>query len=98
MEFIARDIIILKKGVIQSIAPPEKLTSLIEGKVWTAEVPESEVETLQRTERITSISKDGYLVRMRVLSDKDLSEKAKPSSPTLEDYYLYVFGDEASGR
>ena len=34
IEFIARDIIMLKKGVIVDNAPPHELTQKIEGKVW----------------------------------------------------------------
>lgn len=97
VEFIAKDIIILKKGVIQSIAPPEKLTESINGKVWTADVPESYVEKIQAVARVTNIAKDGDSVCMRILSDIDLAPMAKPVVPSLEDYYLYVFGsDEAA--
>lgn len=95
IEFIARDIIMLKKGVIVDNAPPHELTKKIEGKVWNVPCLESEVQSMQDTIRVTNIARDEESgnVSLRVLSDEKPSEDAKIVTPTLEDYYLYVFGD-----
>ena len=95
IEFIARDIIMLKKGVIVDNAPPHELTKKIEGKVWNVPCLESEIQSMQNTFRVTNIARDEESgnVSLRVLSDKKPSEDSKIVTPTLEDYYLYVFGD-----
>ena len=95
IEFIARDIIMLKKGVIVDNAPPHELTKKIEGKVWNVPCLESEVQSMQDTFRVTNIARDeeNGNVSLRVLSDKKPSEDSKIVTPTLEDYYLYIFGD-----
>ena len=95
IEFIARDIIMLKKGVIVDNAPPHELTKKIEGKVWNVPCLESEVQSMQDKFRVTNIARDEESgnVSLRVLSDEKPSEDSKIVSPTLEDYYLYVFGD-----
>lgn len=95
IEFIARDIIMLKKGVIVENAPPHELTKKIEGKVWNVPCLESEVQSMQDTFRVTNIARDDESgdVSLRVLSDKKPSEDSKIVTPTLEDYYLYIFGD-----
>ena len=95
IEFIARDIIMLKKGVIVDNAPPHELTKKIEGKVWNVPCLESEVQSMQDTFRVTNISRneESGNVSLRVLSDEKPSEDSKIVTPTLEDYYLYVFGD-----
>ena len=95
IEFIARDIIMLKKGVIVDNAPPHELTKKIEGKVWNVPCLESEVQSMQDTFRVTNISRDEESgnVSLRVLSDEKPSEDSKIVTPTLEDYYLYIFGD-----
>ena len=95
IEFIARDIIMLKKGVIVDNAPPHELTKKIEGKVWNVPCLESEVQSMQDTFRVTNIARDeeNGNVSLRVLSDEKPSEDSKIVTPTLEDYYLYVFGD-----
>ena len=95
IEFIARDIIMLKKGVIVDNAPPHELTKKIEGKVWNVPCLESEVQSMQDKFRVTNIARDKESgnVSLRVLSDEKPSEDSKIVTPTLEDYYLYVFGD-----
>lgn len=95
IEFIARDIIMLKKGVIVDNAPPHELTKKIECKVWNVPCPESEVQSMQDKFRVTNIARDDESgdVSLRVLSDKKPSEDSKIVTPTLEDYYLYIFGD-----
>jgi len=110
IEFIARDIIMLKKGVIVDNAPPHELTKKIDGSVWIVPCAESEVLAMQDRFRVTNIARDEQTgeVLLRVLSDAESMAQlrtaerpnvvglAKQVRPTLEDYYLYVFGD-ASG-
>lgn len=98
IEFIARDIIMLKKGVIVDNAPPHELTQKIEGKVWNLPCLESDVQSMQDKFRVTNIARDDKSgdVLLRVLSDDPPSTHAKNVAPTLEDYYLYIFGDAVS--
>ena len=99
VEFVARDVIMLKKGVIVDNAPPAELVRKIEGKVWNLPAPESEVVDLQQKYRVTNITRDDKTgdVILRVLSEKEPVLNGRPATavaPTLEDYYLYVFGNE----
>ena len=99
IEFIAKDIILLKKGVIVDNAPPHELVKKIDGRVWLVPCAESEVQTIQDRFRVTNIARDDQTgeVLLRVLSDTLPTDRARTVSPTLEDYYLHVFGD-ASGN
>ena len=96
IEFIARDIIMLKKGVIVDNAPPHELTKKIEGKVWNVPCAESDVQMMQDKFRVTNIARDEETgdVLLRVLADEQPTDISKLMVPTLEDYYLYVFGEE----
>lgn len=87
----------LKKGVIVDNAPPGELIKKIEGKVWHVPCDESEVSQLQSKLRVISISRDPEKgdVILRILSDEKPTERAYNVSPSLEDYYLYVFDDIA---
>ena len=96
VEFIARDIIMLKKGKIVDNAPPHELTAKIEGKVWITPCAESDVVSMQDRFRVTNISRDGVLVDLRIIADDAPTGDSHTVAPTLEDYYLYVFGDEAA--
>lgn len=98
IEFIARDIIMLKKGVIVDNAPPHELTKKIEGKVWNVPCSESDVQAMQDKFRVTNIARDENTgeVILRILADEQPTDRSKTVSPTLEDYYLYVFGETSS--
>ena len=98
IEFIARDIIMLKKGVIVDNAPPHELTKKIEGKVWSVPCAESDVQPMQDKFRVTNIARDEDTgeVLLRVLADEQPTDRSKTIAPTLEDYYLYVFGETSS--
>ena len=98
VEYIARDVIMLKKGVIVDNAPPAELLRKIEGQVWSVPAKEEEVQPLQERFRVTNILKDDHGVNLRILTDTPdaPTDNAKSVSPTLEDYYLHVFG-ETSG-
>ena len=98
VEFIARDVILLKKGVIADSAPPAVLLKKIEGGVWIVPCAESEVPAMQDRFRVTNIARDETTgeVLLRVLHREKPAEGARSVAPTLEDYYLHVFGD-ASG-
>lgn len=95
VEFIAKDVIILKKGNIVDMAPPEKLTETINGKVWLCKINENELDKVQTYGKVTNIAKDGDYALVRILSDDDLSTIAENVSPTLEDFYLYIFGTQS---
>lgn len=98
IEYIARDIIMLKKGVIIDNAPPHELTKKIEGKVWNVLCSETEVQLMQGKHRVTNITHDNESSRisLRVLLETAPTEQSHTVTPILEDYYLYVFDDIAS--
>lgn len=95
IEFIAREAILLKKGVIVDHATPAELLSKIEDKVWNIMAEENQVACLQQKFRVTNISRDEQTGKavIRVLSDSKPTGEAVTVSPTLEDYYLYIFGE-----
>ncbi len=94
IEYVARDIIMLKKGVIVDNAPPHELVKKIEGKVWALPAFEANVAELQQKFRVTNIIKTDTGAELRVISEEQPDPLARTVAPTLEDYYLYVFGDE----
>ena len=95
IEYIAREVIMLKKGVIVDHAPPAELLKKIEGKVWSVPVAEEQVAEMQQKFRVTNISRDEVTgeVKLRVLAEERPTVQSISTAPTLEDYYLYVFGE-----
>ncbi len=97
VEFIAKEIIMLRKGEVLCMAPQQELLQKIADKVWTADVREDEVSAMQNKFTVTGIAKSDtaeQAITLRILSDTQPFADAKPANPTLEDYYLYVFGEQ----
>ncbi len=95
IEYIAKDVIMLKKGVIVDNAPPTELLRKIDGSVWRVKTTEDNVQRYQNEYRVTNILKDDDGVSVRILSDKKPTDNAISVSPTLDDYYLHIFGETA---
>ena len=93
IEGIAREVIILKQGEVIDIAAPEKLIQKMSGKVWSVHAEQRAAEEFRRKYRICSTVPDADGLTLRLLSEAQPCEGAVSLVPTLEDCYLYIFGD-----
>ena len=96
VEYIAKEVIFLKKGKITDLAPAHELAAKIDGKVWELTCKSEDVPKLQQTYRVINIAQTEVGVTLRVLSDSTPEGDAKTVAPTLEDYYLWVFGERGA--
>ena len=96
VEYIAKEVIFLKKGQITDLAPAHELAAKIDGKVWEITCKSEDVAKLQQTYRVINIAQNDTGVTLRVLSEATPEGDAKTVAPTLEDYYLWVFGEQGS--
>lgn len=95
IEYIAKDVIMLKKGIIADNAPLAELLRKIDGCVWRVKTKDECVQYYQNKYKVTNILKEDDGVSVRILSDTKPDENAIPVTPTLDDYYLHVFGESA---
>ena len=96
IEYIAKEVIVMKKGTIAANASPSALAEKMEGRVWQVTVPTEDVSEMQMFYRVTNISvspTDVNRVILRILSEQKPTFEAKLITPTLEDYYLYTFDE-----
>ena len=96
IEFIAKRIILLKKGVIIHNAAPSELVEGMVGRVWQLKVAEAQVADVQRRYSVPAILRDEqepHCVLLRIISTERPHPNALPTPPTLEDFYLYTYGD-----
>ncbi len=96
VEYIAKEVIFLKKGQITDLAPVHKLSEKIAGKVWVLACKSEDVSSLQQIYRVINILQTDTGVSLRLLSEKVPEGHAESVSPTLEDYYLWIFGEAGS--
>ncbi len=93
IEGTAKEVVMLKKGEIVDIAPPADLAAKMQGKVFEVFCTPDEADILKKKYRISGTVAENGGFRLRVLADEKPAENATVATPTLEDYYLFVFGE-----
>ncbi|UAL47185.1 ABC transporter ATP-binding protein [Sutcliffiella horikoshii] len=97
IEFIAREVVILKDGKLLRKDSPQDLLDGIADKVWSVKVPESEIASFQAEFKVGNIGRVGDGVfDLRILSDSKPHPAALNEAPNLEDLYLYYFDEEVA--
>lgn len=92
VEFISKEIVLLKDGQVIKKAERETLTANLEGKVYEIKVPVSELKRIQQTYPVGNIVKEREWIYVRIVSDTLPQEKnVTIVRPSLEDVYLYYF-------
>lgn len=94
IEFIAKEIILLKEGHLVSYDTCDNLAKEIEDKVYEIEIFQEDLLYFQNTYRVSNLYRNGDKIILRTVTD-NLPEgyKSTKVSPTLEDLYLYEFED-----
>lgn len=94
IEFIAREVVLLKKGELVMQQSPVQLLKTMENKVFEIAVPEEQLLEIQEKYKVGNIFRDeANVIWVRVISENQLetSLPVKCVTPTLEDVYLHVF-------
>lgn len=92
IEFIAKEVLLLKQGELIGMGKPHELCAAIEGKVFAITADERELSDISDRYKVGSISKDERNIYVRVISEAaPEGYKYKPVKPDLEDLYLYWF-------
>ena len=94
IEFISKEILILKEGSLIAKESPLKLLKDIEGMVYELRIREEELPLISSEWRICSMRKEDEFIVIRVLSERLITEvSCQPVTPILEDLYLSLFDD-----
>ena len=92
IEYIAKEIIMLKNGSLVSQLRPGQLVQQMKGRVFEVCVEESQVEAMQASYLVGNIRKDeDEKIWVRVIDDEKPQGTVQEVMPTLEDVYLYTF-------
>ncbi|MGP4069929.1 ABC transporter ATP-binding protein [Halobacillus sp. B29] len=94
IEFIAKEIMVLKAGQLIKKAKPEELLDEVHGKVWTVNVRGQEIPAIQSRYKVGNIFSYKEDYTLRIISDTQPHEYAVNKRPNLEDLYLYYFDEE----
>ena len=92
LEAVANEIILLRKGVVLEMQKPSALLERLNGQVWIVTVPAAEEAALTKQYACSNVlHTDGKSV-IRLLSESAPRPDAVPTTPNMEDLYLYYFG------
>lgn len=92
IEFIAKEIILLKEGKLISHNTCNNLTKEIENKVFEVEIEKEELKYFQENYRVSNLFHSGDKITVRIVTDNPPENHIiQTAKPTLEDLYLYVF-------
>ena len=95
VEFIAKEIMVIKSGELLYKAPIPELLKCVENKVFEVCADEQSVHKLQERYRVSNLSQEAGYTRVRIVND-DVPEYCEYTvvKPNLEDFYIYVFEDK----
>ncbi len=92
IEFIAKEIVLLKQGKLVSHDTCPNLVSEIENKVVEVEINREELKYFQNNYRVSNLYHNDDKIIVRLVTDNPpKNHKSTIVKPTLEDLYLYVF-------
>lgn len=93
VEFIAKDIIFLKKGTVLGCQTSVQWLKQLEGKVYEILIEEDGLEEAKKEFLICNIRRDeqGRIWVRVILEEPEKGYEAVPVAPTLEDLYLHLF-------
>lgn len=99
IDYIADDILMMKKGSLILNCTTESAIHSMDGKVWNCRIPQRQIDEVSNQFRIVNLHhEDKNEVSLRIVSDIQPFQGAIPVMPTLDDLYLYHFEDEEVRR
>ncbi|MBS4208641.1 ABC transporter ATP-binding protein [Bacillus sp. FJAT-50079] len=94
IEFIAKEIIILKAGKLLHQRDPQELLQEMEGKVWLVTADDHDIPKYQSEFKVGNMIRTEDGAELRIISDEQPSNHAVATKPNLEDLYLYFFEED----
>lgn len=95
VEYIADQILMMKKGRLILAGSPSELTGQSAQIAWSLTVPEQEVGRYEAQNCICNLRHTADGVKLRIISRSQPAPAAVPVQATLEDLYLFHFADES---
>lgn len=95
VESVADDIFILKQGKLIDEGTVEALLRAVKGKVWQVLCTPEAADNFFKTCVVANMRHENGQVLLRVLSEEAPAPDAQALPPTLEDVYLWHFGDKS---
>lgn len=95
VEYIANEIMLMKDGQIVMSGTSEEVISSMPEKVWSCTVSREQVAGYMKKYKVSNVKTVSEGTELRVLSAEPPTEGAVLEAASLEDVFLYYFGEKA---
>lgn len=97
IEYIANEIILMKDGEIKASGTLQELLAAMPAQVWSIDVSKKEITSYMTAYKLSNIKAIPEGASLRIISSNKPGEHAVLENATLEDLFLYYFGERAGG-
>ena len=97
VEYIADQILMMKKGRLILSGHPAELVERASGMAWMLTVPEEAVSFYEKNACICNLRHTEKGVELRIVADEKPAPEAVSAATNLEDLYMFSFAEELSG-
>ena len=98
VEYIANEIWLMKDGRIIRRGTLDKIIQSMPEIVWICYVRKEKATSMIKKYKISNMKAEGDRVELRIVSSQQPFPDATPVKPTLEDAFLYYFGEKAGSE
>lgn len=98
IEYIANEIWLLKDGKLMHKGTSEEVINSMPEKVWECYVEKNKVSDFVNKYKISNMKSEANGVMLRIISLEEPFAHAKCVEPSLEDVFLYYFGEKAGAE
>lgn len=95
IEYIANEILLMKDGKLVQQGTAVELIDSMKEDVWVCYVQKKTAQMLLKKSKVSNIKTDSRGCELRIISKTKPIENAIKDEPTLEDVFLYYFGEKA---
>ena len=95
VEYIANEILLMQDGQLTMSGTSEEVIASMPEQVWTFHVPKAQIEAYLKSYKVANVKTVPSGAELRVLSPVRPNSSAVEVEPTLEDVFLYYFGESA---
>ena len=94
VEYIANEIWLMKEGQIVQQGDLDHMLASMQENVYACEVLQAEATKMMKQFKVSNMKAERGMVELRIIADQPPIHGASVVEPTLEDVFLYYFGEK----
>ena len=94
IEYIANEIWLMKEGQIVQQGNLDDMLASMQDNVYACEVSQTDATKMMKQFKVSNMKSEKGMVELRIIADRPPIPEACVVEPTLEDVFLYYFGEK----